>query len=71
MTARGRRLVLGHIDERKIELGVEAACPPFKSIDGARRERLLTYDAGAEDHEDNGDGEPDDDAEVDGPPSSL
>jgi hypothetical protein len=34
-------------------------------------ERLLTFDAGAEDYEDNGDGEPDDDAEMDGPPSSL
>jgi hypothetical protein len=33
-------------------------------------ERLLTFDAGSEDHEDNGDGEPDHDAEMDGAPSS-
>jgi hypothetical protein len=32
-------------------------------------DRPLTFDASAEDHEDNSDGEPEDDAEVDGPPS--
>jgi hypothetical protein len=34
-------------------------------------ERLLAFDAGAEDHEDGGDREPDDDAEEDRPPPSL
>ena len=32
-------------------------------------ERLLTFDGGSEDLEDNGDSEPDDDAELDGPPT--
>jgi hypothetical protein len=31
-------------------------------------DQLMTFDAGAEDLEDGGDGEPDDDAEEDGPP---
>ena len=39
------------------------------AVDDWLLERLLTFDAGAEEGEDNGDGEPDDDPEVDGPPS--
>ena len=39
------------------------------AVDDWLLERLLTFDAGAEDHEDNGDGEPEDDAEVDASPS--
>jgi hypothetical protein len=40
------------------------------AVDDWLLERLLTFEAGAEDHEDNGDGEPDNDAEVNGPPSN-
>jgi hypothetical protein len=38
------------------------------AVDDWLLERLLTFDAGSEDLEENGDGEPDDDAEEDGPP---
>jgi hypothetical protein len=38
------------------------------AVDDWLLERLLTFDAGSEDLEDNGDGEPDGDAEEDGPP---
>jgi hypothetical protein len=41
------------------------------AVDDWLLERLLTFDAGAEDHEDNGDDEPEDDAEVGGPPSGY
>jgi hypothetical protein len=37
------------------------------AVDDWLLEQLLTFDGGAEDLEDNGDGEPDDDAEPDGP----
>jgi hypothetical protein len=38
-------------------------------VDDWLLERLLTFDVGAEDHEHNGYGEPEDDAEVDRRPS--
>ncbi len=38
------------------------------AVDDWLLERLLTFDAGSENLEDNGDAEPDDDAEEDGPP---
>ena len=40
------------------------------AVDELLLERLLTFEAGAEDHEHNGDGEPDDDAEADEPSKS-
>jgi hypothetical protein len=38
------------------------------AVDDWLLERLLTFDAGSEELEDNGDAEPDDDADEDGPP---
>jgi hypothetical protein len=40
------------------------------AVDDWLLERLLTFDAGYEEHEDNGDSEADDDAEGDAPPSN-
>jgi hypothetical protein len=41
-----------------------------QAVDDWLLERLMTFDADAEDQEDNSNGEPDDDAEMNGPPSS-
>ena len=64
------RTILHHLLERGDIAGSDAVGRTVItfSVDAWLLERLLTFDAGNEDLEENGDGEPDDDAEEDGPP---
>jgi hypothetical protein len=59
------RTILHHLLERGDVAGRDAVGRTVitLAVDDWLLERLMTFGAGAEDHEDNGDGEPDDDAE--------
>ena len=67
------RDILDHLLEHGDVAGRDAAGRTVitLAVDDWLLERLLTFDARAEDHQCNGDGEPDDDAEEDGAPTSL
>jgi hypothetical protein len=62
------RTILHHLLEHGDIAGRDAAGRTViaLAVDDHLLERLLTFDAGAEDFEDTGDGEPDDDLEMDG-----
>jgi hypothetical protein len=62
------RTILHHLLERADIAGSGAAGPTVITfaVDDRLLEQLLTFDAGSEDLEDDGDAEPDDDAEQDG-----
>jgi hypothetical protein len=64
------RTTLHHLLEHGDVAGRDAAGRTVitLSLDDWLLDQLLTFDAGGDDLEDNGDGEPDDDAEEDGPP---
>lgn len=67
-TASQARTILHHILEHGDVAGRDAAGRTViaLAVDDWLLERLLTFDAGAKDNDD-GDGEPDDEAEADGP----
>jgi hypothetical protein len=64
------RTILHHLRERGDVAGRDTAGRTVitLAVDDWLLEHLLTFDAGSEELEDNGDAEPDDDAEEDGPP---
>jgi hypothetical protein len=64
------RTILHHLLERGDIAGSDAMGRTVitLAVDDWLLEQLLTFDAGSEELEDSGDGEPDDDAEEDGPP---
>jgi hypothetical protein len=64
------RTILQHLLEHGDIAGRDAAGRTVitLAVDDWLLDRLLTFDGGSEDLEGNGDHEPDDDAEVDGPP---
>jgi hypothetical protein len=64
------RTILHHLLEHGDVAGQDAVGRTVITfaVDDWLLERLLTFDAGSEELEDNGDAEPDDDAELDGPP---
>ena len=63
------RTILHHVLEHGDIAGRDAAGRTVitLAVDNWLLEQIMTFEAGAEDHEDGGDPEPDDDAEVDGP----
>jgi len=64
------RTILHHLLEHGDVAGPDAAGRTgiTLAVDDWLLEQLLTFDGGSEDLEDNGEDEPDDDAEEDGPP---